>query len=409
MRPSSKASSPHFPLPLAEEGDWGSYVIVLLVFLFVGSSPARADSNPGITAAPILQIPIGARAVGMGSAFTAVADDITALQYNPAGLSLLQANEANFQYNKGLVDQNIEYMAFGGPLPFRGITGSGYSTLAGSVLFGQNGTIQVNTTNADGSLAGSQSLSAGSDLVATLGYAERVWDQSFESPQHSLHIEHFVGISGKVIHSSLVQQYSATAYAADMGYLARSPEQGWSIGASLLNLGTKMTFISEGDPLPLTFQTGGAYKFRKLPIQGQELTVATDLDYSVYDRLWRVNTGVEYLLLPMFRARIGYQFNQDLAGLTAGFGVEFEGFTIDYAWVMNSDINDTHRVGITYRFGAVSRRERAQQRRPAIETFPAPTNMRDLERQRPEKYELPNKPRENPVPPPGEQEPVWIY
>src|SRR5208282_2888962 len=167
------------------------WFVFSLGVLCLCASTAAADSNPGTTAAPILQVPLGARAVGMGTAFTAVADDVSTLQYNPAGLAILQSQEANFMYIKGLADQNIEYLAYGSPLSFRGLTGSGYSTLAGSLIFNQDGTIQVNTTNPDGSFAGSQSLNAGEDIVGTLGYAEKVWDMDFQSKQYDFHVEHF--------------------------------------------------------------------------------------------------------------------------------------------------------------------------------------------------------------------------
>ena len=41
----------------------------------------------GTTAVPFLEIEAGSRAVGMGSAFVAVANDATALYWNAAGLS----------------------------------------------------------------------------------------------------------------------------------------------------------------------------------------------------------------------------------------------------------------------------------------------------------------------------------
>jgi hypothetical protein len=334
------------------------------------------------------------------------------LQYNPAGLSLLQSKEAHFMYLKGLEDQNVEYLAFGSPLPFSGLIGSGHSTLAGSLLLSQNGSIQVNTTNPDGSLAGSQTLSAGGDVVATVGYAEKVADTAFERVQRSFEIQHFLGATGKFVYSSLARQYSASAWATDLGYLARFPGSGWSAGASLLNLGTKMTFIQEGDPLPLTFRVGGAYKIDKLRIQsfqGNSLTLAADLDYSVYARQWHVNSGLEYIVNEMFRARLGYQFHQDIASLTAGLGFQYQDMTIDYAWAMNTALTDTHRIGLTYRFGQVSPRARARTRQARPVEIPQPQNLKELEPQRPQTYDLPKRPRGGPRSFEEDNLPVWIY
>jgi len=51
------------------------------------------SSFVGIRAAEFLTIPVGARGIGMGSAFVAVCDDITSIWWNPAGLGFLENRE----------------------------------------------------------------------------------------------------------------------------------------------------------------------------------------------------------------------------------------------------------------------------------------------------------------------------
>ena len=384
---------------------------LLLAALFAGTFAARAlatNSSPGTTAAPILELPLSARAQGMGGAFTGVADDVTALQFNPAGLSLLGSDEAYLLFLKGLVDQNVEFLSLGAPLRFRGISGSGYSSVAGSMLFSQNGSIQVNTTNPDGSLASSNNVSAGGDFVGTLAYAERVGDTPIDwSPDHQIDIQHFLGASGKYIHSSLGSGYSASAAAVDLGYLGRSADRRWAVGASALNIGTKMTYISEGDPLPLTVRAGGSYRFFRARTE-DGLLFAVDGDYGAYSRQWHMQTGVEGAFGHNFRARLGYQFHTDTMGLTAGFGIAIGGLSFDYAWAMNGPLGDTHRLGLTFRFGEVNERTRGRRRRPSVESFPPPPEMRDLEEQQPRNYNPPKKP---PIifPQQDPNAPVWIY
>ena len=45
----------------------------------------------GVRAAEFLEIPVGARGIGMGSAYSAVTDDISSIWWNPAGLGFLEA------------------------------------------------------------------------------------------------------------------------------------------------------------------------------------------------------------------------------------------------------------------------------------------------------------------------------
>src|SRR5512137_2740714 len=71
------------------------------------ASPAGATKYAG----EFMKIPVGARAVGMGGAFSAVADDATAPYWNPAGMVYLPYREAFLQYAEecgGLVRHNLD-------------------------------------------------------------------------------------------------------------------------------------------------------------------------------------------------------------------------------------------------------------------------------------------------------------
>jgi long-subunit fatty acid transport protein len=70
---------------------WTAYSQLVLCGTLVGSASA-AVSNPSFGSSPV---PVGAgpRALGMGGAFSAVADDATAATWNPAGMSQLERVE----------------------------------------------------------------------------------------------------------------------------------------------------------------------------------------------------------------------------------------------------------------------------------------------------------------------------
>jgi hypothetical protein len=386
-------------------------IIAILLAAHLVPTQSFARENPGTTAAPILQVPVGARAAAMGSAFTAVADDLSTLYYNPGGLSTLMSRETTFMYMKGLEDQNLEYIAGATPLSFAGLIGEGYTSVAASILFSQNGSIEVNRTNPNGSFLDSRTLSAGGDIVMTLGYSERIFESEIDRPLETYHINQSMGITGKFIRSTLAEEFSATAMAADLGYLLVAPELGIRYGLAILNIGSKMTFIDEGDPLPLTFRSGFAYKPQlpdRLLLPGeQSVSFALDGEYLTHERQWHVNLGTEYTVMRLYSLRLGYQVHRDLTGLTTGFGVRWRGFQIDYAWALTEALSDAHRFSFTYRFGRIPAYKREFRRRPFIESMPDREDLRRIEDETPRTLDKPRRPRRQA--PDRRAAPGWIY
>ena len=401
----------------SSQGRTSKWIMLLLDSALCASLAALpaagfAGENPGITAAPVLQLPLGARAVGMGTAYTALSNDASGAYYNPAGLSQLSHHETSFLYMKGFEDQKLEHIAAAAPLPM-GLIGD-YATLGASALFSQNGAIEWNRTHEDGRLRDSRTVSAGGDFVAAMSYSERVGNFEVRTRRDVYHVYHMMGISGKFIRSTLAEEYSASAYAVDLGYLLKVPEAGLSAGASLLNAGSRMRFISEGDPLPMTARVGLAYR-PVLPeeldvVPSQTVVLATDGEVLMHERQWHANIGVEYSAWRNYAVRLGYRLHRDVAGLTVGFGAAWRNFTLDYAWAMSDDLTDVHRFGVTYRFGKLPARRRESLRRPFIEpeSLPDREELRDIEERRPETFDEPERPARS-LPDRPRVVPGWIY
>jgi hypothetical protein len=72
----------------------------------------KIDDNAGLTAFPILNVPMGGRAEGMAMAFSAVSDDISFIEYNPAGSAMLTTSELAFFHNNWIADVKIEGLAY---------------------------------------------------------------------------------------------------------------------------------------------------------------------------------------------------------------------------------------------------------------------------------------------------------
>src|SRR5215831_18795257 len=95
--------------------------------LAVAPVSARAQSSlggqrAGTSSATFLRIGVGARAVGMGETFVAVANDPSAIFWNPAGLASLQRRELAISYVQWPADVNYNHLTM--IMPSRRLGGS---------------------------------------------------------------------------------------------------------------------------------------------------------------------------------------------------------------------------------------------------------------------------------------------
>jgi len=102
-------------------------LVAALALLIAAAAPARAqlslgEQRAGTTSAQFLKIGVGARAVGLGESFVAVANDPSAVYWNPAGLASLQRQELAISHVGWPGDINYEHVTW--VLPSRRFGGS---------------------------------------------------------------------------------------------------------------------------------------------------------------------------------------------------------------------------------------------------------------------------------------------
>ncbi|MFH1619236.1 MAG: PorV/PorQ family protein, partial [bacterium] len=131
-----------------------------LFFCFCFSNTVALASGPGTTSANFLKIPVGARQTALGSAFTAVADDVNAVYYNPGGLAQLDRAEVTFVHNRYFEDISQQWLA--GAFPSKaGVFGLGLNYLSISEFDAYD-----NNDNRVGSVSAY-------DMAANFSYANR--------------------------------------------------------------------------------------------------------------------------------------------------------------------------------------------------------------------------------------------
>jgi len=324
---------PHFASNLCMNIRW-----MCILGLAVAVSRVADASDAGTSSAQFLKLGIGPRAIAMGEAQVAVADDVYATYWNPAGLARLPTKEAGFVQNQYLQSISQLFAAFAYPTDKLG-------TFAGSFSYLNYGRFQG--YDAGGSPIGSIGAN---DLDVAASYATSLfYDRSLGS---SLSF----GVTGKWIQEKL-DTVSAKAYAMDGGVLFKPGLrwggilEGWKAGATIRNLGTELKYDTESFPLPRSLDAGISYTGN---IMREGVTWALDV-HQPNDGSRSFGTGVEVWTLQTFVLRAGYTSRGDIGnGLRVGAGIRFKTVQVDYAYASAKDLGGTNYIGLTVRFKQVS-------------------------------------------------------
>lgn len=279
-----------------------------------------ANAGPGATQSEFLKIGLSARAAAMGGAFAAVADDLGALEYNPAGLGLLTNSQVAFMYSRWLAEIN-------------------FGSFAGAHVIPGLGTIGVAVNVLDlGQIEGTTIASfKASSFVVRAAWARTLFSNLT------------IGAGAKVLNES-ISEFSSSGGTLDAG-LVWTPRQGMNLALVILNAGTVSAFESEKDALP--FLIKGAIAWKALEGEYGQLVAAADLDYyAPPSGQFNPVFGVEYWGGRSFALRAGYAVRDTdlggLTGLTAGIGVRWQALRVDYAFAPFGSLGQTHRVALNW-------------------------------------------------------------
>lgn len=302
---------------------------LLLLSWFTHLSHADVNSNAGTSAFPFLKIDPSARAVALGGAFTGLANDESALYYNPAGIAQFETMRFIVTYHNYFADMQSGFLGFIKPL-------TPDKTYLGIHITYMNYGKFIETDNAGnelGDFSGSDILLAGS-LAYRHSYSWRF------------------GLTTKLIYEK-IHDYSATGLAFDVGAKFTSDREYYSAGLMVQHLGFQLTALGdEKDKLPLTFRAGGSARLKGLPLLlTSDIILPTDNDMAFA-------FGGEYTALKPFYIRAGWNTfgsnyqaansDDNWAGLGLGFGFDFrENLHIAYAFTPAAELGDSHRITLS--------------------------------------------------------------
>lgn len=333
-------------------------IILSLYFLISMSLNAQKTEQIGTSMANFLKIGVGPRAIGMGEAFIALANDASSLYWNPAGISNIEKNEIIFQSTEWIASTNLYFVGIAMPISDMGTFGASFYSFS-------SGEMEETTVRQP---EGTGRTFSANNLAIGFSFARALTDRfSF-------------GITAKYITESLSRE-KANAFAFDIGsiYITNFLNN-MKIGFALTNLGSTMSLSgpdlivdydvapdvptnktidasmgTQSWDLPLAFKIGlGTYVFNN---EQNSLSIEADL-YDSRDYQARYNIGSEYIIKLIGNQKVsirtGYKGNYDEESFTLGGGLllnlaNFD-FKFDYAFVAVKRLGNVHRYSISILF-----------------------------------------------------------
>jgi len=353
-------------------------ILITLSLLACSATPVWAVSEAAVL---FLMISPGARAAGMGEAFVALADDATAVFWNPAGLAFQQGKELTLMHANWLpqFDSDLFYEF-----------GAYRHSVEGIGTFGLNLTF-LNL--------GKQYIT-GEDSPTILGEFSS-YEFAVSATYGTLLNENWgVGLGLRYIRSNLSDvgagaekgEGKANAFAFDLATLYKFPfAPKLSFGLNLSNLGPKITYIdaAQADPLPTNLKVGLAYKLvnskynkltlvadmNKLMVNRHADGTSDDFYEALFTSPWTIvekerqniggedeevvsekkifngilSGGVEYWYSDLIALRAGYYWDKPgkVEFMSFGAGIQYHLYRFDFGYVSAAE---GHPLANTMRF-----------------------------------------------------------
>lgn len=314
-----------------------------------------SDDNAGSTSFLSLNIPSGGRAESLGTAFTALADDISFFDYNPAASSIMDETEAAAYHNAWIADSAMETLAATTRYNNFGIAAAlkcfyvpfteynAYGTKVASSYYSETtGIINFSYNFLSGYYF--RGIAVGINLKTSWRNMPDYTDDN----------------TNEIISSSGLSQ-SALAFMGDIGLLIRfnaakfysSRDTNFSFGLNIKNLGKAITGfgenIKEDDPLPTRICAGISYKpFKPITITA-EFKQGINLSNISESELWAAGGGLEIRFTEFFSFLGGFLIQGSNPRISFGGETNIADIVLNanYTFDLTSSLNPVNHISIS--------------------------------------------------------------
>jgi hypothetical protein len=349
-------------------------VLLALSLLVLLASPTAATKLAG----EFMATGFGARALGMGGAFVSIADDASAVYWNPAGLSYLDHSQVLFMHSERFGDLvNYNTFSMARPLsrePGRETTGGigliwlRVSDIALTSHLNEPG-VDFEDTNANG--------------VWDPGSERRLWNPDrvrwesdneiagYLSYSRRMNEKTAVGVNAKIIWKEIAD-ITSLGFGFDAGLLYEVMP-GWKAGLNIQDITTTPLYwdgwyftddepdnkrkVSTKETIYPTAKLGTSYHLPVAAIAGK-LVFAADCDFKFEGldedeadfAFSEISGDIRLGVLYEYREMLRLAFGMDRRKPSAGIGLSAARFSLDYAFWRNEELDNSHRVSASMNF-----------------------------------------------------------
>ncbi|MCU0342853.1 MAG: PorV/PorQ family protein [Ignavibacterium sp.] len=318
------------------------YIILVITIISIEIRPqlfpVLGEQRAGISTAQFLKIGVGGRASAMGDAFVAIANDASALYWNPAGLTQFSENQVMFAHNQWVVDINHDFL------------GAVYhlddgNTLGISLISLSMDEMKVTTEYAP---FGTGEYFGFSDLAIAISYSKKMTDQfSFGGTVRYIE-ESLDKLKMRGIMIDLGTYYWTGLGSTRFAVTVTNFGNDLAPDGEVVLVGNRTNAEWQSFSPPTMFRIGFALE----PYEDDENRVTTSIQLNhPNDNSENVSIGAEYVWNNMFFARAGYKINVDEQNYSFGAGVNIPvsmaNIGVDYAYANFARLGSAHRFSIT--------------------------------------------------------------
>ena len=264
-----------------------------------------------ITLSAYSQYNPGAKQISLSNSDVALSNDVFSLFNNPSGLSQMNWREVGVYYS---------------PAPF------GLSELA------------------NGYVAYHEPTDIGSFAVGGMSYGFELYRESKFALCYSYNFQNkfFVGVAINYQTVTIQNYGNDGAIFFNIGGLAYVSNL-LRVGFSVQNI-NRATFGKDDDQIPMMLNTGLSYDV------ADELTVNLSLEKDIKYKT-SFQFGINYDIIENISLRSG--FSNEPSKYSAGIGINYLMFSLDYAMYTHNDLGLTHQAGVIVSFGRDENRNKS--------------------------------------------------